>query len=492
MSRRILIADDHVPTRRDLQAFLQQQGFEVLAVGNGDLAARRAGEMHPDLVILDVLMPGKTGYEACRHIKQVLKLELPVLMIHHDVEPFDRNEALRVGADETLVKPLDPFALLETIHALWRKYGRPLMSAEPAELVEEVQEEDVEAVFGGGPSTVSPPADTPLNDQETLPTEEHHTPAAPSQPDQAQSDQAEPATSDDHPHHALASVSVPSATDPLDAPSSTASAEETAPTAEAPRTETAPPDAMAPSDAQATPLRTPTVELPDPYSVVASGDYAMYFREESSNHAESAVPEPDQEAAQDAVAHPPALDTPTIAAPAETETLIRQDIPFTDPYPSRNIFAPIPTQNASDISFSVPERITAELPPPDPSAGLSIHFDPRNAAVHIAGLYEVTEVELPEHATQELTPVPSTLASPSETLDEADVSTDILPLETLPVEEVALLQETGTDILANAVIVAVTPPPTENTSEVQTVVCPHCGGQALESDIICPHCGEML
>jgi DNA-binding response OmpR family regulator len=487
MSRRILIADDHVPTRRDLQAFLQQQGFEVLAVGNGDLAARRAGEMHPDLVILDVLMPGKTGYEACRHIKQVLKLELPVLMIHHDVEPFDRNEAARVGADETLVKPLDPFALLETIHALWRKYGRPLMGTEPAELVEEVQEEDVEAVFGGG--VVAPPPDNaPSSDQEAATTADD-TPLAPL-PEPSQSAQA--AADTPEAAHSLDSASVSSATEQPAAVPSAPSETGTEPPVPLPEVS---PTAV---DAPATTLRTPTMELPDPYSVVASGDYATYFSEEASNnYTEHTVPEAGQDTAQDAIAHPPApdisaVDTSASTPPAEAETIIKQDIPFTDPYPSRNIFAPIPTQTTSDISFTVPERITSELPPPDPSAGLSIHFDSRNAAVHIGGLYEVTEVELPEHPTQELTPVPTTVASPSETLDEADVSGDLLPLEALPAEEVARLQETGTDILASAVIVAVTPPPTENASEVQTVVCPHCGGQALESDIICPHCGEML
>ncbi len=444
MSRRILIADDHVPTRRDLQAFLQQQGFEVLAVGNGDLAARRAGEMHPDLVILDVLMPGKTGYEACRHIKQVLKLELPVLMIHHDVEPFDRNEAARVGADETLVKPLDPFALLETMHALWRKYGRPLMGAESAGIGEEVQEEDVEAVFGGGPVAVPLPADAPPNGQDAA------TPPAQEQPQEqpAPADQIAPSLDS----------SIPSAADRSAADASVTPVEEPEPAA--------PPEVT---------YRTPTIELDDPYSVVASGDYATYFREEPSKHAEEAIP-----------------DAFPATSPDETETLIRQDIPFTDPYPSRNIFAPIPTQEASDISFSVPERITSELPPPDPSAGLSIHFDPRNAAVHIGGLYEVTEVELPEHATQELTPVPTDPESASETLDEADVSPDGLPTEELPAAEVALLQETGTDILASAVIVAVTSPSTENTPMVSTLACPHCGGQVLESDILCPHCGEML
>lgn len=452
MSRRILIADDHVPTRRDLQAFFQQQGFEVVAVGNGDLAARRAGEMRPDLVVLDVLMPGKTGYEACRHIKQVLKLELPVLMIHHDGEPFDRGEALRVGADETLVKPIDPFALLETVNSLWRKYGRAPIGLESGEFVEEVREEDVEAVFGGGSSAEPPPADGRAS-----------VGAAPA-PDGAVSAGAVSAAADDAPPTATAAaietdVSVPTST--------------AAPTSET---------AVEAAPAAAPPPTTPTMELPDPYSVVASGDYAAYFNEgppvSPSQPERAAVASSPPEAVP-----PPVMET---VPPPAAETVVDQALPFTDPYPSVNLFAPIPTQAATDVSFSLPERITAELPPPDPAAGLSIKFDPGNAAVHIGGLYEVTEVELPENNTQEIQLGPEAPEAPSATFDEADVSGDGVS------EEVALLQETGTDILANAVIVAVTPPNEAAAAAVAESNCQHCGGRVLESDIICPHCGEML
>lgn len=443
MSRRILIADDHVPTRRDLQAFFQQQGFEVVAVGNGDLAARRAGEMRPDLVVLDVLMPGKTGYEACRHIKQVLKLELPVLMIHHDGEPFDRGEALRVGADETLVKPIDPFALLETVNSLWRKYGRTPIGFESGEFVEEVREEDVEAVFGGGSPAEPPPADGMAS-----------VGAAPV-PEEAIS----AATNDAPPTSTTTAIE----TDGF-AQTSTATPMAT-PTSET-TVETAP--------AAAPPPTTPTMELPDPYSVVASGDYAAYFNE-------GPVVSPSQPEQAAVVSSPPEAVPPPAA-----ETVVDQALPFTDPYPSVNLFAPIPTQAATDVSFSVPERITAELPPPDPAAGLSIKFDTGNAAVHIGGLYEVTEVELPENNTQEIQIGPEAAEAPSATFDEADVSSDGVS------EEVALLQETGTDILAGAVIVAVTPPNESAPATVAESSCPHCGGRVLESDILCPHCGEML
>ncbi|OYT71345.1 MAG: hypothetical protein CFK52_08265 [Chloracidobacterium sp. CP2_5A] len=431
MSRRILIADDHVPTRRDLQAFFQQRGFEVVAVGNGDLAARRAGEMRPDLVVLDVLMPGKTGYEACRHIKQVLKLELPVLMIHHDGEPFDRQEAERAGADETLVKPIDPFALLETINALWRKYGQEAPADfDSGNFSQEVQEEDLEAAFGNGqiaapgaPTDISPVASPAEADDSQLPPPDASAPPTP--------------------------TILPSA--PMDTLAGKTGEPETQVAASGP----------------------PTSELPDPYSVVASDGYEAYFEDEASAQAPAS-------AAQDQRAQP-------LSAKRLTETVTDQALPFTDPYPSTNLFAPIPTQVSADISFSLPERITAELQPQDPSAGLSIRFDTGNAAVHIGGLYEVTEVELPESVTQEAPPPSEPPATAAETFDEADVSSD-----GIAAEEVALLQETGTDILATAVIVAVTPATDGARHAAQEQACPHCGGRVLESDILCPHCGEMI
>ncbi|MFQ3580656.1 response regulator [Chloracidobacterium validum] len=457
MSRRILIADDHIPTRRDLQAFFQQQGFEVVAVGNGDLAARRAGEMRPDLVVLDVLMPGKTGYEACRHIKQVLKLELPILMIHHEGEPFDRTEATRVGADETLIKPIDPFALLETVNALWRKYGQTPIGFESGDFSQEVQEEDLEAAFGNGQAMGFPT--TSSDSLEPRPPEDEQQEPEDEQQEVVVSSLAPPDTAHTGPTSSVATPLVPEVPD------------------------LALPDASSQPVAAEGPT---TAELPDPYSVVASGDYADYFTSESSSPpspVERAVSN-DRSVSNDSSEERSAASLGAIVSP---ETVIDQALPFTDPYPSTNFFAPIPTQTTADVNFSVPEHITAELPPPDPAAGLSIRFDTGNAAVHIGGLYEVTEVELPESNTQEIL-LPSDAPTPvSETLDEADVSSD-----GLATEEVELLQKTGTDILTSAVIVAVAPTTEPPVLTVPTLNCPHCGGNVLESDILCPHCGEML
>jgi DNA-binding response OmpR family regulator len=125
MGRKILVADDNIPSRKHLQSFLATQGFDVIAVGNGALAAQRAAEAHPELVILDTFMPGETGYEVCRRIRAELKLRTPVILIYDGREPFDRAEAMRVGADRAMQKPLDPFALLDTIRELWREYGQP-------------------------------------------------------------------------------------------------------------------------------------------------------------------------------------------------------------------------------------------------------------------------------------------------------------------------------------------------------------------------------
>lgn len=131
MGRRILVADDSISTRKDLQTFLTLQGFEVVAVGNGDLAARRAGEMRPHLALIDIVMPGKNGYEVCAHIKHTLGLQIPVLLMHNDFEPFDNKEFSKSGADRLLQKPLNAVSLLDTFIEVWTEYGFEESEAPP-------------------------------------------------------------------------------------------------------------------------------------------------------------------------------------------------------------------------------------------------------------------------------------------------------------------------------------------------------------------------
>ena len=104
--RRILLADDSVTIQKVVNLTFADEGIEVVAVGDGDAAMRKLFEVVPDLVMLDVNMPGTSGYVICEMIKQDAETRhIPVILLVGSFEPFDEAEARRVGADDFLTKP---------------------------------------------------------------------------------------------------------------------------------------------------------------------------------------------------------------------------------------------------------------------------------------------------------------------------------------------------------------------------------------------------
>lgn len=133
--RRVLLADDSVAARKSIQKVLEMAGVEVVSVGNGDLALKRLDEVLPQMVLLDVIMPGRNGYEVCAEIKaHAVYGALPVLLVSGDFEPFDDAEAKRCGADGHLIKPFDSQAIA-VIQSVWARYAALAVaaSAPPAE-----------------------------------------------------------------------------------------------------------------------------------------------------------------------------------------------------------------------------------------------------------------------------------------------------------------------------------------------------------------------
>src|SRR3712207_6372085 len=106
MGSKILLADDSITIQKVVNLTFDDEGIEVVAVSNGDQAERKLGEVNPDLVLADIFMPGKNGYELCEFIKQSPRFSnVPVVLLVGAFEPFDLNEARRVGADDHLTKP---------------------------------------------------------------------------------------------------------------------------------------------------------------------------------------------------------------------------------------------------------------------------------------------------------------------------------------------------------------------------------------------------
>ncbi len=104
--RRLLLADDSVTIQKVVNLTFADEGIEVTTVGDGDTAMKRFVEATPDLVMVDVNMPGLDGYRICEMIKQDAETaHIPVILLVGSFEPFDEAEARRVGADDFMTKP---------------------------------------------------------------------------------------------------------------------------------------------------------------------------------------------------------------------------------------------------------------------------------------------------------------------------------------------------------------------------------------------------
>ena len=119
MPRKILLADDSVTAQNMGRRILSEAGYEVVTVNNGSAALKKLAELKPDLVILDIYMPGYSGIEVCQKIKEDLETSnLPVLLTVGKLEPFKAEEARRVHADAHLVKPFEATELLAALTKL--------------------------------------------------------------------------------------------------------------------------------------------------------------------------------------------------------------------------------------------------------------------------------------------------------------------------------------------------------------------------------------
>lgn len=106
---KILVADDNSNIQKMVGLALKDQGIEVIGVGNGEAAVRKISDLHPDLVLADIFMPVRNGYEVCSYVKGDAALaHIPVILLVGAFDPLDEQEAQRVGADGVLKKPFVP------------------------------------------------------------------------------------------------------------------------------------------------------------------------------------------------------------------------------------------------------------------------------------------------------------------------------------------------------------------------------------------------
>jgi CheY-like chemotaxis protein len=119
MTSRVLLADDSPHAQRMGERILREEGFEVVTVTDGETALLRLEDVKPDLVLADVFLPQKSGYEICRYIKTHPDYShAGVVLIAGLLEPVDEEEARRSGCDAVLKKPFEASVVLSTIRPL--------------------------------------------------------------------------------------------------------------------------------------------------------------------------------------------------------------------------------------------------------------------------------------------------------------------------------------------------------------------------------------
>jgi CheY-like chemotaxis protein len=132
LARKILLADDSVTAQNMGRKILADAGYEVITVNNGSAALKKIAEQKPDLIVLDVYMPGYSGLEVCQRLKEVGETSrIPVLLTVGKLEPFKPEEAKRVRADGFIVKPFEASELLSALSKLEDKVVPRAGSSKP-------------------------------------------------------------------------------------------------------------------------------------------------------------------------------------------------------------------------------------------------------------------------------------------------------------------------------------------------------------------------
>jgi CheY-like chemotaxis protein len=136
---KILVADDNSNIQKMVGLALKDQGLDVVAVGNGEAAVRKISDVHPDLVLADVFMPVRNGYEVCQYVKGDSALaHIPVILLVGAFDPLDEQEAQRVGADGVLKKPfVPPDPLISMVKSALTRAGVSIGGAPPVPVVKE-------------------------------------------------------------------------------------------------------------------------------------------------------------------------------------------------------------------------------------------------------------------------------------------------------------------------------------------------------------------
>lgn len=130
-NRKILIVEDDADISMIEEAYLGAAGFDTRIVEDGALVEKALEKENYDLILLDLMLPGKSGYDICREIRD--KIDIPILMVTARTESVEKIRGLGLGADDYISKPFDPAELVARVNANLRQYDRMKSAAKDSE-----------------------------------------------------------------------------------------------------------------------------------------------------------------------------------------------------------------------------------------------------------------------------------------------------------------------------------------------------------------------
>ena len=141
MTSKVLIVEDDPSTIELVRLYLQRDGYKVIAAMDGTEGLRLAREARPDLVVLDLMLPGMDGMQICQALRE--ESTVPIVMLTARVEEEDRLAGLDMGANDYITKPFSPRELAARVRAVLRRTARDMVEPGPAELDHETVSVDL-------------------------------------------------------------------------------------------------------------------------------------------------------------------------------------------------------------------------------------------------------------------------------------------------------------------------------------------------------------
>ena len=135
--KHILIVEDDEDIRMIEEAYLQTAGYDTVSVSDGNSAMLNLQQNNYDLILLDIMLPGKSGYDICKEIRD--EIDVPILMVTARTDSFDKIKGLGLGADDYITKPFDPAELVARVTSNIRQYERGNSSNKNEILVQDLK-----------------------------------------------------------------------------------------------------------------------------------------------------------------------------------------------------------------------------------------------------------------------------------------------------------------------------------------------------------------